>query len=54
MILERELEAAFDRLRAAGDEHHMLEAAAALLRNDLGQLLECIGGEIVAIAMSDA
>src|SRR4030095_14957076 len=35
-------------------EDHVLEVAAALLRNDLGQLLQRVGGEIVAIAMGDA
>src|SRR5690349_24067860 len=54
MILQRELEAAFDRFRAAGDEHHMLEAAAAFLGDDCSQFFQGIGGEVVAIAMRDA
>ena len=55
VILQRDLQAGFHRLRAAGDEDHALEAAAArsVRRTISRQLLQRIGGEGVAIAMGD-
>ena len=54
VILQRELHAALDRLRPASHIDHVVQRAAAAAADDLGQLLQRVGGEIIAIAMRDA
>ena len=54
MVLQRDLQAAFHRFGPAADEDHLGHRAARAVADDLGQLLQRVGGEVVAIAMRDA
>jgi len=54
MILQRQLQAAFHRLRSARHINHMLQRPAANAADDLGQFFQRIGGEIITVAMGNA
>jgi len=52
-VLQGDLQAGLGGLGTAGDEDHALEAVAGLRTDDLGQFLQGIAREGVAIAMRD-
>ena len=53
MILQGDLQAAFDRLRAGTDEYHMTEVPAGAVGDDRLQFVAGVAGEMVAIGMRD-
>ena len=53
LVLQGDLQAAFDGFGAAGDIDHFAEDAAAVCPDDRGQFFKCGSGEIVAVAVGD-